>query len=86
MCGLRGRGHGGDFDWVNAFRFLRAKMLKQVQHDDRVGISGFTENVIREPRTETGLERREPRAKNRDGFENQESRTKNRDGLRWSWF
>ena len=39
-------GHGGHFGRVSVPEFLMAKMLKQVQHDGRVGISGFSENII----------------------------------------
>ena len=35
-----------DFDGVVTLRYLITKMLKQVQHDGRVGISGFNENII----------------------------------------
>ena len=35
-----------DFGGVSAFRFLMAEMLKQVQHDGRVVIMGFTDSVI----------------------------------------
>ena len=35
-----------DFGRVSVIRFLMTKMLKRVQHDGRVGISGVTENVI----------------------------------------
>ena len=35
-----------DFNRVRVIRFLITKMLNQVQHDGRVGISGFSENII----------------------------------------
>ena len=45
-CAEKARRSRRDFGRVSVIRFLMAEMLKRVQHDGRVGISGVTENVI----------------------------------------